>query len=151
MNFEDAQRETAEKKQQPAECAACGAKLDEPADLPVEDRKPCPACGSTGRVAYAAAKLTGTVSMTADAVIVRAWDGVSLTLFGVVYGVVVTIVGVWVARLWWLWMLVYVLLSLALLGFFLLVIPQHVIAWARWLTERGKTVPPRPFRGRRWK
>lgn len=82
-----------------AECAKCGARLDESVDLPVEERKPCPTCGSTGRVIHGAAKLTGTATISADALIVRAWDGVSLTLFGVVFGVVVTIVGVWVARL----------------------------------------------------
>ena len=27
----------------------CGEPLDEPTDIPVEDREPCPACGSTNR------------------------------------------------------------------------------------------------------
>lgn len=30
-------------------CAGCGAPIDEPADLPVVDRKPCSTCGSTAR------------------------------------------------------------------------------------------------------
>jgi hypothetical protein len=42
-----------------------------------------------------------TVSMSSDAMLVRAWDGTSLTLFGVIYGIVVTVVGVWVARFSW--------------------------------------------------
>jgi hypothetical protein len=125
--------------------------VEEPPDLPVEERKPCPTCGSKGRVVYGSASLTATVSMTADAVVVRAWDGVSLTLLGVIYSIGVTVIGVWVARLWWVWILIYVLASLGLLVFFLLVIPQHVIGWGRWLVERGKRVPPRPFRGRRWR
>jgi hypothetical protein len=31
------------------ECGQCGARLDEPSDLAIEDRAPCPACGSLGR------------------------------------------------------------------------------------------------------
>jgi hypothetical protein len=102
------------------ECAKCGKKLVEPSGV----RAPCPNCGSTERVVHASAHVTGTSSMSADAVVVRAWDGVSLALFGVIYGVVVTVLGVWIARLWWAWVLLYILGGLALLLFFLLVIPS---------------------------
>jgi hypothetical protein len=30
-------------------CGQCGTALDEPSDTPIEDRSPCPACGSTLR------------------------------------------------------------------------------------------------------
>ncbi len=30
-------------------CGQCGEVLDEPSDTPVEDRTPCPSCGSKGR------------------------------------------------------------------------------------------------------
>lgn len=33
----------------PTLCAACGTRIDEPANVPVAERKPCPLCGSTAR------------------------------------------------------------------------------------------------------
>jgi hypothetical protein len=30
-------------------CSVCGAVIDEPASTPVEERRPCPSCGSTAR------------------------------------------------------------------------------------------------------
>ncbi len=33
----------------PTNCADCGAQINEPASLPVADRKPCPSCGSMAR------------------------------------------------------------------------------------------------------
>ena len=36
--------------EQGACCGSCGAQVDEPANLPVADRTPCPRCGSTSRL-----------------------------------------------------------------------------------------------------
>lgn len=96
----------------------------------------------------ASASLTTTVSMSADAIIVRAWDGASLTLFGILYAIVVTVAGVVVAMVGaggsWLWWAIYAAASLGVLALALLVLPQVVIALMRWLVERAKKAPPWP-------
>jgi hypothetical protein len=78
----------------------------------------------------------------------RAWDGASLTLFGVLYAIVVTVAGVVVAMLGsggsWLWWAVYMAASLLMLALALLVFPQAVIASMRWLVERARKAPSWP-------
>jgi cell division protein FtsW (lipid II flippase) len=88
--------------------------------------------------------------VSADAILVRAWDGNSLTLFGVLYGIVVTVVGVVIAKASTVGLIVYAMVSLALLAILLLFFGQPVIGAMRWLIERGKRVPPWPF-GRRFR
>lgn len=83
--------------------------------------------------------------MSGDAVIVRAWDGASLTLFGVIHAIVVPVAGVVVAMIgtggsWW-WWAGYAVLSLRVLALALLVFPQPVIAGMRWLVERAERAP----------
>jgi hypothetical protein len=131
-------------------CAGCGTSLPYDDDRPLERRTPCPKCGSRNRTIEAAAVLTGHVSMSADALIVRAWDGNSLTLFGVLYGIVVTAVGVVIATasIWWL--IAYVVAALGLLAVLLLFFGQPIIGGMRWLIERGSRIPPRPF-GRKFR
>lgn len=131
-------------------CRECGAVLDERSDLPAEERKPCPTCGSTRRTFEASVTLRGTATMSADAIVVRAWDGASLTLFGVIYAIVVTVAGVVVAMVGtggsWLWWAIYAIVSLLALALALalLVFPQAVIAAMRWLVERAEKAPPWP-------
>jgi hypothetical protein len=67
-------------------------------DMPLEERTPCQECGSRSRVIEGAGAMTVHLSASADAILVRAWDGNSLTLFGVLYGIVVTVVGVVIAK-----------------------------------------------------
>lgn len=80
--------------------------------------------------------------MSADAILVRAWDGASLTLFGVLYAIAVTVAGVVVAMVGtdgsWLWWAIYAAASVGVLALALLVFPQAVIAGMRWLVERAK-------------
>ena len=80
-----------------------------------------------------------TLKTTTDALVVRAWDGNSLTLFGVLYGILVTVVGVVVAILTssWVWVSVYAVLSLVGLAVLLLFFGQPIIEAMRWVTERG--------------
>jgi DNA-directed RNA polymerase subunit RPC12/RpoP len=131
-----------------AVCAECGFELDEPVDVPVEERTPCPSCGSTRRVVTASATLHARGSMRARGTLIRAWDGVSVTLFGVLYGIAVTVAGVIVAMIGsggsWLWWAIYAGVSVGVLLLALLVFPQAVIASMRWLVERAKKAPPWP-------
>lgn len=50
----------------PVSCTQCGAKLDEPSDMPPEQRLPCPACGSMGRSFHVTA--SGAVGVSATAI-----------------------------------------------------------------------------------
>lgn len=83
---------------------------------------------------------------TARGTLIRAWDGVSLTLFGVLYGIAVAIAGVVVAIIGtgrsWLWWAIYAGASLGVPALALLVFPHAVIASMRWLVERAKKAPP---------
>lgn len=85
---------------------------------------------------------------TARATLIRAWDGVSLTLFGVLYGIAVTITGVVVAIIGtggsWLWWAAYLATSVVLLALALLVFPQAIIASMRWLVEWARKAPKWP-------
>jgi hypothetical protein len=65
-------------------------------------------------------------------------DGQSLTLAGVIYGIVVTAVGVVVATLGTLWTIVYAVIVVAVLLVGLLRFSQPIIASMRWLLDYGK-------------
>jgi len=108
---------------------------------------PCPNCGSTGRIITAAPaaghiRLRGSV---VRATVTRSWDGVSLTLFGVLYGILVTVAGVVVALVWTggsrLWWSTYAAASIGVLGLILLVAPEYAIRAMKWLVERAVKAP----------
>jgi len=126
-------------------CAGCGASLPNDESRPLDERTPCSRCGSRNRAIEASAVLRGHATMSADAVVVRTWDGNSLTLFGVLYGIVVTAVGVVIAKASTGWLILYAITSLVLLAIVLLYYGQPVIGAMRWLIDRGKRVPPWPF------
>ena len=92
-----------------------------------------------------------TASHTSDAIIVAPLASDELTLFGVLYGVTVTVVGVVVAILWHRWWAaaIYAVISLAALLVLLLFYGQQIVIAMRWLMKRSQRVPPWPFR-RRW-
>lgn len=103
-------------------CADCGTPLDEEANVPRAEKAPCPNCGSRRRAHHVSASVTTTLQVSTDALIVRPWDGASLTLFGVLYGIVVTVAGVVVAVVWPYWWAVglYAGVALVLLAILLL-------------------------------
>jgi len=125
-----------------AEFASCGRELDEPEDLSADQRQPCPDCGSKARVKHAEVSLSATTGVEARADLIRAWDAASLTLFGVLYAILVTVSGVVVAMVGtgdsWHWWGIYAIVCLTLLGLSLFVFPQAVIASMRWLVGRAK-------------
>jgi uncharacterized protein (DUF983 family) len=129
------------------ECAECATPLDnEPKGAA------CPKCGSTRREHHTSVSITAKAETSVDMLIVRTWDGSSLTLFGVLYGIVVTVAGVVVAVFWpyWWTVILFAVVSLGLLLVMLVYFGQPVIEAMRWLIERGKRVPPRGF-DRRWR
>lgn len=126
-------------------CADCGSSMPMDEDWPSDERTPCSECGSRNRIIQGAGAVTQHLSVSADAILVRAWDGNSLTLFGVLYGIVVTLVGVVIAKASTVGLIVYAMVSLALLAILLLFFGQPVIGAMRWLIERGKRVPPWPL------
>jgi len=117
-------------------CSTCGAELED--EVPGEARKPCPSCGATARTRRAEFHGSVTVSGSLEARIIRAWDSNSLTLAGVIYAIVVTVVGVVVATLGTLASAIYAVIALVLLGAGLLRFAQPIIAAMRWLLERAK-------------
>lgn len=86
--------------------------------------------------------------MTGRPTLTRAWDGVSLTLFGILYAILVTIFGVIVAMVGadgsWIWWGAYAGVSIGLLALAVLVFPQAIIVSMRLLVERAKKAPPWP-------
>jgi integrase/predicted RNA-binding Zn-ribbon protein involved in translation (DUF1610 family) len=118
-------------------CSNCGTELEDP--IEGAERPPCPNCGSFARTARQ--RLSATVKMESQLVDIRvhrAWDGQSLTLAGVIYGIVVTAVGVVVATLGTLWTIVYAVIVVAVLLVGLLRFSQPIIASMRWLLDYGK-------------
>ncbi len=93
----------------------------------------------------------GHLSQSVDANIVKPWDGASLTLFGVLYGIVATALGVVVAVVWpsWWAVVIYAVSVLVVVAVALMFYGQPIITAMGWLVERGKRVPPGPF-NRRW-
>jgi hypothetical protein len=80
--------------------------------------------------------VTTTLTVTASALLSRPWDGLTLTLAGVIYGIVVTVGGVVVAAHGTLPTVVYAVVALALLVLGLL-FPQPVIGAMRRLVKRA--------------
>jgi hypothetical protein len=116
--------------------ASCGTELED--EVPDEERKPCPNCGSKTRTFRRT--LHDTVGITDSLAyrLIRAWDSNSLTLAGVLYGILVTVVGVIVAPHGTLPTVVYAVIALAILAVGLLFFAQPVIAAMRWLLKRGE-------------
>jgi len=130
-------------------CDDCGAKLTW-----TTARHPCPSCGSSrrrydvspeGRPAYVRAEPeAGT-----DAAAIAIPDAQALTLFGVLYAIVATVVGVAIATTesgWW--MLAYAVVGLSVLAACLLWFGRPIVVGMRWLVQRGQRPAPAPF-GRR--
>lgn len=126
-------------------CAECGEGL--PDGQAHGAGVPCPTCGSTRRI-ITASPAAGHIRVRGSmvrATVTHSWDGVSLTLFGVLYGILVTVAGVVVAMVGtggsWLWWAIYGAVSIGVLGLILLVVPQYAIRAMRWLIERAMKAP----------
>jgi DNA-directed RNA polymerase subunit RPC12/RpoP len=117
-------------------CSNCEAELAD--EIPGTSREPCPHCGSTARTRRMTVIESLTLRHSTDARIVRAWDSNSLTLAGVVFGIVVTVVGVVVATFGSFAAVIYAVVILVLLAAGLLLFGQRIIAAMRWLLERGR-------------
>jgi hypothetical protein len=70
--------------------------------------------------------------------VIRAWDSNSLTLAGVIFGIVVTVIGVVIATFGTLPTVIYAMVVLALLAAGLLLWAQPIIRAMQWLLDRGK-------------
>jgi hypothetical protein len=116
-------------------CSNCGTELE---DVPGE--QPCPKCGSTKRT-HRLQVQPGHMQFTGSEVelkLIRAWDSNSLTLAGVIYGIVVTVIGVVIATLGTPWTVIYAVVVLVLLVLGLLRWAQPIIRAMQWLLARGK-------------
>lgn len=73
--------------------------------------------------------------------VTQRWEAISLALFGVIWGIVVTVAGVAVAILAprWPWLLAYAVLSLGVLVLALVIWPQPFRTAMRWVRDRGDT------------
>jgi hypothetical protein len=116
-------------------CADCEVELED--EVPGEERKPCPNCGSTARTHRRSFAVRAPMRASVEAQVIRAWDSNSLTLAGVIYGIVVTVVGVMVAPHGTAPTVIYAVIALAGLAAGLLLFAQAVIGWMRWLLKRG--------------
>ena len=72
----------------------------------------------------------------------RSWDSASLTLAGVIYGVVVAIAAAVIPLGQWWARLLFATAALALLALGLLAFRDAVIRAMKWMLERGKPQPP---------
>jgi hypothetical protein len=120
-------------------CGKCGTELDEPRDLPADNRQPCPACGSTARQFSVSVSLEAKTSVSVQTQVSRAFDPVSLTLLGVLLAVGLAVLfGVWAAVGSWPWAIMGAAGSLLILGTVcrVRVLRNPVVRFARWL------VPP---------
>jgi hypothetical protein len=120
-------------KDRPDECAECGSVLPDDST----GRAPCPTCGSTRRIKFASGSATARARFSAALTVVRAWDAGSLTLAGVIYGIVVTVVGVIVAPHGTWPTVIYAVVALVLLAAGLLVFAQPIIRVMRWILDRA--------------
>jgi hypothetical protein len=122
----------------PDVCSNCGTELQD--EMPGEPRERCPKCGSTERTHQVRLgpvhlRLSGS---EVEVKVIRAWDSNSLTLAGVIYGIVVTVLGVVVATLGTLPTVIYAVVVLALLAAGVLLWAQPIIRAMQWLLDRGK-------------
>jgi len=117
-------------------CSNCDAELQD--ERPGEERMPCPNCGSIARTKRGVVSVIGHATVEATGKVIYSWDGASLTLFGVLYGILATVFGVIVAPYGWPQTGLYAVVTLALLVLCLLFLAQRIIGWMRWLLERGR-------------
>ena len=115
-------------------CGRCGTKLADRLEPNVTYT--CPKCGAKHHSVTAAARAT--TSASAQLTVAMAWDANSLTLAGVIYAILVTVGGVVAAGRGWIWLSIFAVASIGLLGVGLFVAPQRVIAAMRWTLEKGK-------------
>jgi predicted RNA-binding Zn-ribbon protein involved in translation (DUF1610 family) len=131
----------------PDVCSNCGTELQD--EIPGE-RQPCPKCGSTQRTHRLQAQ-PGHMQFTGGEVelkVSRAWDSNSLTLAGVIYGIVVTVIGVVIATFGTLPAIIYAVVVLVILAAGVLLWAQPIIracsgSWNAASDEvRGRSRPP---------
>jgi hypothetical protein len=72
-------------------CASCDLILDEPSDLPAENRQPCPRCGSTARAFHARATATIRVEASTRSEVIRGLNDVRLAVLGILVGIALTV------------------------------------------------------------
>jgi DNA-directed RNA polymerase subunit RPC12/RpoP len=116
-------------------CSDCGTDLED-----ALREQPCPKCGSTKRI-HRLQVQPGHMQLTGSEVeikLIRAWDSNSLTLAGVIYGIVVTVLGVVIATLGTLPTVIYAVVVLMVLVVALLLWAQPIIRAMQWLLARGK-------------
>jgi len=77
-------------------------------------------------------------SVSASARVIYVWDGNSLTLAGILYGIVVTVVGVVVATLGTFATVVYAIVALGVLAAGLWLFAQPIIGAMRRLLAHGQ-------------
>lgn len=100
----------------PDVCSNCGTELQD--EIAGESPHPCPKCGSTKRTHQLQIQ-PGHMQLTGSEVelkVIRAWDSNSLTLDGVIYGIVVTVIGVVIATFGTLPAFIYAVVVLVLLA-----------------------------------
>jgi hypothetical protein len=100
----------------PDVCSNCGTELQD--EIAGESTQPCPKCGSTKRTQQLQIQ-PGHMQLTGSEVelkVIRAWDSNSLTLDGVIYGIVVTVIGVVIATFGTLPTFIYAVVVLVLLA-----------------------------------
>jgi hypothetical protein len=124
----------------PDVCSNCGTELQD--EMPGEPSEPCPKCGSTSRT-HRLQTQSGHMRLIGGEVelqVRRAWDSNSLTLAGVIYGIVVTVLGVVVATLGTLPTVIYAVVVLGLLAAGLLLWAQPIIGVMRWASRPRQAV-----------
>lgn len=72
-------------------CARCGAPIDEPTDLPAEERSPCSRCGSRARAFAAKVASTVTVTSSVNAEVERGLNDVRLAVLGILVSIGLTV------------------------------------------------------------
>lgn len=72
-------------------CGQCGAEIDQPPDVPTEQRIPCPECGSTTRIVELAATLHSRGSLEAGLTVIRGVNEIRLALLGILVGIALTV------------------------------------------------------------
>jgi membrane protein YdbS with pleckstrin-like domain len=108
----------------PDVCSNCGTELQD--EIAGESTQPCPKCGSTKRTHQLQIQ-PGHMQLTGSEVelkVIRAWDSNSLTLDAVIYGIVVTVIGVVIATFGTLPTFIYAVVVLVLLA-------AGVLLWAQ--------------------
>lgn len=74
-----------------ATCAGCGGPIDEPTDLPTEERRPCPSCGSLARAFTGRVESSVTVTGSIKTEVERGLNDVRLAVLGILVGIGLTV------------------------------------------------------------